>query len=366
MIDNVESSLESTEEEEVTTTEQIDVRLHAATSSGSTSVDGSMMSGIYQLWSIDPSRTSKQTENSNEENTQTEKPVSDLALPSVHKQAQVHDENDKRVQCDYNGEINEADASIVQSCTSKQQTERAKDENAHTETASKKRAHDVLPLPDSQGQGQAQVHDENNKRSRCDDDEAEEGGDAGDDGRGKHKYRELEVTGKSPLTDNERHDKDTNISMFDVHFDAMIEYRSKFGHCNVPTKYVLNPALGYWCSSLRMKYKRLQRSQKPNANKYLSDERIERLEKVGFRWTHQYTNRDAFEVHFEELMEHKAEFGHCRVSPTSAKHLSLGRWCSNLRDAYHCTRMGKEPRSDLTAERIGRLEQIGFKWTSFS
>ena len=54
----------------------------------------------------------------------------------------------------------------------------------------------------------------------------------------------------------------------------LIAFKEEFGHCNVTQKYACNPSLGKWCSTLRTTY---------NKNK-LSHDRIDRLEKIGFKW----------------------------------------------------------------------------------
>ena len=71
-------------------------------------------------------------------------------------------------------------------------------------------------------------------------------------------------------------------SKFDLRVDELREYKNKFGHCNVPSKYAENRALGNWSSNLRTAYSQIQRGRKPIIK--LSSERIELLEKIGFKW----------------------------------------------------------------------------------
>ena len=57
-------------------------------------------------------------------------------------------------------------------------------------------------------------------------------------------------------------------------FTALVAYKQQHGDCNVPQKWRENPTLGGWVSSLRTKYRTGR----------LSQERIERLDALGFEW----------------------------------------------------------------------------------
>ena len=59
-------------------------------------------------------------------------------------------------------------------------------------------------------------------------------------------------------------------------FDALIEYKEKYGDCDVPQKYVSvsGQRLGNWVNTQR----RFRKTKK------LSPERVERLNEVGFVW----------------------------------------------------------------------------------
>jgi len=68
---------------------------------------------------------------------------------------------------------------------------------------------------------------------------------------------------------------------FDERFAQLTEFKNKFGHCEVTYRYTENPALGRWCSRLRIGYRNLQ---KGHTCYNLSEERIELLENIGFKW----------------------------------------------------------------------------------
>ena len=57
-------------------------------------------------------------------------------------------------------------------------------------------------------------------------------------------------------------------------FRTLIEYKNKYGNCNVPQKWKGNPSLGKWVSDQRKKWR----------DKTLKSEHQERLEMLGFTW----------------------------------------------------------------------------------
>jgi len=153
----------------------------------------------------------------------------------------------------------------------------------------------------------------------------------------------------------------TKSDRFDDWCKQLLQFKEEFGHCNVPRRYSRNKSLGYWCSKIRSAYKKIQVGGNPLCN--LSPEMIERLEKIGFQW--QVVDYDgAFEKHCVDLEVFKEEFGHCNVPVKYSKNKSFGNWCNNIRSAYKKIQEGRNPRCNLSQDRIERLEKIGFQWTN--
>jgi len=102
-------------------------------------------------------------------------------------------------------------------------------------------------------------------------------------------------------------------------------------------------SLSNWVGTQRKEYKKGK----------LDAERIQRLEELGFVWDPFAEN---FENYFAALVKYKEEFGHLRVAAPHKTHdgLALGAWVGSLRQNY---KQGK-----LDAERIRRLDEIGFLW----
>jgi hypothetical protein len=66
-----------------------------------------------------------------------------------------------------------------------------------------------------------------------------------------------------------------------------------------------------------------------------------------------------WDVRYQQLREYKQEYGDCCV-PISYANKQLAHWVHNQRKQYNNSRQGKA--SDLTADRLQRLRDIGFVW----
>ena len=125
---------------------------------------------------------------------------------------------------------------------------------------------------------------------------------------------------------------------WDDKYTLLVAYQSTHGHCNVPVKV---PVLGRWVNKQRQAAKRSA----------LSDNRIERLNVLGFLW-------NALESSWEEMSDALADFkrvhGHCNVSQGWRENPKLASWVNTQRTA--------KKRGTLSPDRISRLEVLGFEW----
>ena len=145
----------------------------------------------------------------------------------------------------------------------------------------------------------------------------------------------------------------------DVLGTALMGFKQKFGHCNVPRKGQYQ-SLGKWVSHLRMSYKKIQKSQTPHIK--LTQDHIQQLEDSGFNWS--LSTSRTFEERFAELMRFKEKVGHCNVLQSkSGGYQSLGQWCNHLRTSYKKIQKSQPPDRKLTQEMIQQLEDDGFKWS---
>jgi len=72
-----------------------------------------------------------------------------------------------------------------------------------------------------------------------------------------------------------------DLKTFDERLNDLMAFKAKHGHCNV-SQCGEDASLGIWCNKVRVSYKKMQNNQKPTMK--LSDEQIQRLNDVGFKW----------------------------------------------------------------------------------
>ena len=130
------------------------------------------------------------------------------------------------------------------------------------------------------------------------------------------------------------------IYPFYVH--ALIKFRMREGHCNVPPTYITTDGLplGAWVSHQRRRKDKLTAKRKRLLNEQ------------GFIW-----DRREYEWHqgFDALATYKEREGHCLVPRNHVEgRVRLGRWVDRQRQ--------NKKKGKLSADRIRRLNSIGFDW----
>jgi hypothetical protein len=136
---------------------------------------------------------------------------------------------------------------------------------------------------------------------------------------------------------------------FEKGFLEALRYKESMGNPNVPHGYKTPEGyrLDTWQSHQRGKHKKGK----------LSQERVKRLEDIGFKWEIQEQQREEqFEKGFQETLLYKESTG----NPNTPFHYNtpegyrLGRW-QNRQRSFH-------KKGRLSQERIKRLNEIGFIW----
>ena len=125
---------------------------------------------------------------------------------------------------------------------------------------------------------------------------------------------------------------------WEQNFVALKTFKEANGHCRVLQS---NKEIGTWVMSQRAFYSKCK----------LSADRIARLEALGFEWD-PYTAD--WERSFDALKTFKEEHGDCRVPQLYKPNKVLGKWVMSQRTFYS--------KGKLSADRITRLEAIGFEW----
>ena len=121
---------------------------------------------------------------------------------------------------------------------------------------------------------------------------------------------------------------------------ALQDFHAEFGHWNVPEE--SNKELWGWVRRQREAYK----------NEKLSQDRIDRLDAIGFDWRNLYEQK--WDEQFEALVAFKKKYGHCDVPGGFKDDPALGSWVSEQRRMH---RRGK-----LTDDRRERLKKLGFNF----
>jgi hypothetical protein len=144
---------------------------------------------------------------------------------------------------------------------------------------------------------------------------------------------------------------DPLAAFWSLRFRQLRGFKAQFGHCFVPFRYPANPQLGKWVTTQRQNFK-LSQEGKPSV---MTPERVQALQYVGFVWD---ANAAVWNECFEQLLEFKAQFGHCLVPQQYSANSKLGRWVANQRYTYKLYQEGTPCR--MTAERVRKLESVGF------
>ena len=129
-------------------------------------------------------------------------------------------------------------------------------------------------------------------------------------------------------------------------------YQSQHGHCE--QSFPENPKLGRWVGTQRKDYRKKKNGEPSN----ITDDRVRRLEELGFRWE---VTASAWDDMFSPLVLFKSQHGHCDVPQSFPENPKLGRWVGTQRREHRKKKNG-EP-SNITDYRIKRLEDIGFRWS---
>ena len=127
---------------------------------------------------------------------------------------------------------------------------------------------------------------------------------------------------------------------WEYRFAELKEYNKIHGTCNIPNNLTERKLLS-WVNTQRTNYKIGK----------LRDDRIKRLEKLGFIWKPTYSKQDEW---FDALKDYKNKHGNCNVPHALEEYKQLYQWVMAQRNKY---KKGK-----LSNTYIKLLEDIGFDW----
>jgi len=126
-------------------------------------------------------------------------------------------------------------------------------------------------------------------------------------------------------------------------FSKLLLFKKEHGHCRVPSNDSRDYGLFRWVGRQRERWKAGE----------LPEMRRKRLEDLGFEWK---PRNPSWELKFAQLVHYKRRFGNCQVPARWTENKPLGLWAHNQRAFWR--------RGMLSAERIRRLNSIGFVWAN--
>jgi len=138
---------------------------------------------------------------------------------------------------------------------------------------------------------------------------------------------------------------DPHATIWESNLIRLQIFKNQYGHCNVPYNLESDTQLARWVIIQRSLYNK----------KILTENRVARLEHLGFEWD---PNSTRWELNFSKLKEFQNQYGHCRVPKSYKDDLQLAHWVNVQRSFYAKKR--------LPLERIKRLESLNFEWDPIS
>lgn len=142
-------------------------------------------------------------------------------------------------------------------------------------------------------------------------------------------------------------------SNWDGKFEALLEYKEKYGDLNVVSGYVTEDgfALGKWCKGIRNQYKSGQMSQK----------KIVRLNEIGFDWSPISAEVPQRWMNAYKLLQRYIEAnGPAVPAGCEFEGFKLGQWATHVRYQYKYKDDPEFKKKKLSNVQIRMLEEIGF------
>ena len=124
-------------------------------------------------------------------------------------------------------------------------------------------------------------------------------------------------------------------------------YKTENGDCKVPRSH---KTLGVWVKNQHQEF----------GKKKVSQDRVDKLNKLGFSWGKGYPEPPKWEDRFEELQKYKETFGHCNIAVSeNPEHRSeLAKWV--LEQRKQGKRCQKHRPTAMTLDQYKSLRSLGF------
>ena len=144
-----------------------------------------------------------------------------------------------------------------------------------------------------------------------------------------------------------------HAQQWDESFNDLLQYREKYGNCQVPHGFSESPSLARWVKRQRYQYK-LMKCGKPST---MNDERASRLNAIGFIWD---SHNSVWDQRISQIRQFMEQYGHAPIPKTCKRDMKLSNWIKQQRRQYTLFCQGRP--STITLERIEQLQSLGFEW----
>lgn len=135
-----------------------------------------------------------------------------------------------------------------------------------------------------------------------------------------------------------------NDHRWDEMYQRLKNYHAQHGNADVPHRWKEDMKLAAWVGAQRQKRKKA----------LMSGEQVHLLDDLGFTWQHR--ERGSWEERLAEVAAFKAKNGHCDIPTIYPENPKLGRFVNAMRTDRN--------KGALSAERIAKLDEVGFVWAS--
>ena len=163
------------------------------------------------------------------------------------------------------------------------------------------------------------------------------------------KLAEYEEDGSDADDHSDSEDSVCDGSIWSKKYLILKQFKQENGHCNAPRKH---PDLGFFINNMRKAYKA----------KKLSQEEVDKLNKVGFHWGKGFPEPPSWQDRFHELKKYYDTFGHSNIHVDENPDIrtDLAKWVVEQRKQGK--RLQKMKPSSMTMDQYKQLDALSFKW----
>lgn len=137
-------------------------------------------------------------------------------------------------------------------------------------------------------------------------------------------------------------------------FEELEEFHRLFGHFEAKEP----KALVNWIRNQRTQYRYMRQDDKEHLC-FLTAERIQRLERIGFDWNPQEAKWNRM---YAQLVDYRKHYGDCNVPSRWKENVKLSQWVSSQRFKYKARQQGRKIGEAIKEEQIELLNSLGFCW----